>query len=92
MNDLVDFLLNQSCNYLNVDQLSEYNRILVLLYADDTVVLAYSAEEIQKYLDSLKSYCDSWKLTVNEGKTKVCIFSKSKCNIKFLFSYAVLCI
>ena len=51
-------------------------KLFLLLYADDIVLLAKSAEELQNYLDILKTYCDEWKLKVNESKTKVMIFRK----------------
>ena len=50
----------------------------ILLYADDTIILAESEEELQKALDSAGLYCDRWHLTVNLSKTKIVIFSKGK--------------
>ena len=51
-----------------------------LLYADDLVLLATSAEGLQKQLDALQAYSDSWGLTVNAGKTKVvAVGSCSRC-------------
>jgi len=47
-----------------------------LLYADDIVLFAESAESLQNYLNILEGYCDRWKLTVNSTKTKVIIFRK----------------
>ena len=53
-------------------------KLLVLLYADDTIVLSNTAAGLQKALDDLSNYCTEWKLQVNSGKTKVIIFSKIK--------------
>ena len=53
-------------------------KLYVLLYADDTIVMAESAEQLQKALDALNEYCDSWALTVNISKTNVIIFSRGK--------------
>ena len=50
-----------------------------LLYADDLVLLATSAEGLQKQLDALQAYSDSWGLTVNAGKTKVVAFGRRRC-------------
>jgi hypothetical protein len=40
-----------------------------LLYADDLLLLSESKEGLQSCLDSLKAYCDRWKLKVNLNKT-----------------------
>ena len=50
----------------------------LLLYADDTAILAESQEEMQLALDALAAYCDKNLLTVNASKTKVMVFSKGK--------------
>ena len=49
-----------------------------LLYADDTLVLAESAEEMQLALDGVGAYCKKWGLSINKTKTKVVIFSSRK--------------
>ena len=50
----------------------------VLLYADDTIVLAENACELQNALDAVHDYCDMYKLTVNIKKTKIIVFSRGK--------------
>ena len=45
--------------------------MIFLLYADDTIVFADTAIGLQFALEELQSYCETWKLTVNEGKTKI---------------------
>ena len=50
----------------------------VLLYADDTIVLAENACELQKALDAVHGYCGMYKLTVNIKKTKIIVFSRIK--------------
>ena len=49
-----------------------------LLYADDTIILAETQEKLQKALDAVDSYCQTWHLTVNASKTKIVIFSRGK--------------
>ena len=49
-------------------------KILVLLYADDTVLLAESAYDLQKNLNLFQEYCSQWNLKVNPCKTKVVVF------------------
>ena len=45
--------------------------LLTLFYADDTIVFADTAIGLQFALEELQSYCEKWKLTVNEDKTKI---------------------
>ena len=60
------------------NELQIYLKIFCLLYADDTLILAESAKDLQKALDGLYIYCNKWALNVNIDKTKVIIFSKGK--------------
>ena len=62
----------------DMQELDMYLHLFILLYADDTVVLAESVEDMQKALDALKVYCDMWGLHINTDKTKVMIFSRGK--------------
>ena len=50
----------------------------LLLYADDTIILAECPEDLQRALDILKIYCELWGLDINVRKTKVMIFSRGK--------------
>ena len=56
-------------------ELETFMRLYVLLYADDTIILAESADELQDALNGLSEYCRKWSLKVNIGKTKIIIFS-----------------
>ena len=49
-------------------------KLVVLLYADDLVLLDESMEELQYLLDKFQIYCSQWKLKVNSEKSKV-VFS-----------------
>ena len=49
-------------------------KLFVLLYASNTVLMAESAEDLQKQLIAFSNYSDIWKLTVNVDKTKVLVF------------------
>ena len=63
-------------------------RLLVLMYADDTIILANSKENLQMALDALKLYCNTWKLEINCSKTKITIFSNRRANpTNFNFKY-----
>ncbi len=54
--------------------LSLWLKLLVLLYADDTVILSSSKTDFQNSLDIFHNYCDNWHLKVNLNKTKIVIF------------------
>jgi len=43
-------------------------KLFLLLYADDIVIFADSAEELQKGLEVLHVYCQRWKLKINAKK------------------------
>lgn len=58
--------------------LEHYLKIFVLLYADDTIILAENEDDMQKAVDALFSYCSDNKLHINTTKTKVLVFSKGK--------------
>ena len=52
--------------------------MFVLLYADDTIVLAENSCELQKALDPVHDYCGMYKFTVNIKTTKIIVFSRGK--------------
>lgn len=55
-------------------------KLLVLLYADDTVILSDSAEDFQRSLSLFNDYCKNWHLQVNMRKTKIIIFGARQLN------------
>ena len=55
-----------------------YLKVFILLYADDTAILADSADDLQHALNIYADYCEFWRLTINRQKSKVLIFSKGK--------------
>ena len=74
--------MSRRVNGLSVDvdtpEIHHYLKLLVLLYADDTVLFGASAKDLQHSLSVFKDVCKEWHLTVNVLKTKVLIFSNSK--------------
>ena len=64
--------------YVCDDDIEMFLKLYVLLYADDTIIMAESPEELQNAMNAVYEYCDLWKLTVNTSKTKVVIFSRGK--------------
>lgn len=92
LNDLEDHLLADQVNGIPVeyktDDFVHFIKSFILLYADDTIILSDSAENLQKSLDSFLKYCSDWKLQVNETKTKVVIFGARKTN-SYLFKLEI---
>ena len=85
LNDLEDFLGNNcivngvECNSHMVEDIAfSYLKLFVLLYADDTVILAENADDLSKALKVWESYCNTWKLTVNTFKSNILIFSSGR--------------
>lgn len=91
--DIEKFMNERSVNGLNSittdleEELLFYRKLFILFYADDTVILTESAQDLQHALDEFCIlYCKYWKLTVNVKKTKVMIFSKGpapKCSFMY---------
>ncbi len=52
IDDLEDYLISQDCQYLdfNDEILNQYMKICILMYADDTIIIADSKEGLQKHL------------------------------------------
>ena len=91
VDDLENYLSTNGSVPLEVDKMFNTEnvlKLLVLLYADDTQILADSPENLQISLHNLSLYCEKWHLTVNETKTKIMIFSKRKFKHRSTFYYA----
>ena len=70
------------------EDLVSYLKLYILLYTDDTVLLAESPEDLQKYLDTLNEYCNIFYLKINTSKTKIFIFSRGKLKNIASFKFA----
>ena len=86
LNDLSTFL-EPASHGLNViknistdvdDPLSSVLKLHILLYADDTVFLAETPNDLQRCINLMGDYCHNWGLKINSPKTKVTIFSRGK--------------
>ena len=86
---LFSLYLNDLETYLEVDSrgvpividsadMRTYMKLLVMLYADDTILVSEDPESFQVCLNSFHKYCIDWKLTVNESKTKIVVFGARK--------------
>ena len=88
LNDLKGFLTSNNVQGLKLtfalaqdvclQDIDNFLYLFLLLYADDTIVLAECPEDLQRALDILKTYCEFWGLDINVRKTKVMIFSRVK--------------
>jgi hypothetical protein len=38
-----------------------YFKLFIILYADDTVLLCESSEDLQKCINTFEEYCQEWK-------------------------------
>ena len=65
---------------LTDDQNIVWLKLLILLYADDTVILSDNAKDFQTSLNAFHNYCLEWKLNVNTRKTKIVVFGARNFN------------
>ena len=72
--DLEMFILNRDSCGLTLEEIT----VILLLFADDMVILAETPEDLKKSLNTLYEYCNKWSLEVNTEKTKVMVFRKRK--------------
>jgi hypothetical protein len=102
LNDLEDFLAKA---YNGLDKfnalIQEYNqtkgimvylKLFTILYADDTIILAESSDEMQAALNGLFPYCQLWKLKINTSKTKTVIFGAKMYKTKTQFKIGDICL
>ena len=68
--------MSKSCYPSLENEDALFLKLFVLLYADDTIILAENERNLQTALDSLQEYCTKFKLIVNTSKTKIIIFSR----------------
>ena len=90
VNDIESKLLEYNCNALDFgnDLINSYLKLLVLMYADDTIILSDSEGGMRQALIALNTYCNEWKLKLNCNKSKVVIFSRGKVDLsKYEFQF-----
>ena len=88
LNDLETFITSGGVNSIDLEIISDeihvYLKLLILLYADDTIIFSNDKENFQKALDNFHVYCNIWKLKVNLTKTNVIVFnSRTNRNMSF---------
>ena len=70
--DLELFLQEDPTCGLSFDEIT----FILMLFADDMVIVGKDRNDLQRSLDLLNSYCNKWGLAVNTEKTKVVVFRK----------------
>ena len=55
------------------------NCLSTLMYADDIVVIASSAADLQCQLNCVNEWCQKWRLDLNADKSKIMHFRPKKC-------------
>ena len=53
-------------------------KLYILLYEDDTVLLAESPKDLQSSINLMEEYYHLWELKINVAKSKVTVFSRGK--------------
>jgi hypothetical protein len=93
LNDLETCLVNSNLTGLKTlsneleQELGYYVKLFQIIYADDTVLLAESASNLQSMLNLCQEYCIKWKLKLGIDKTKGRIFSKGRIPPNIYFKY-----
>ena len=59
---------------LNDDYMDVYLKLIVLLYADDTVIFSKSEDQFVSVFNTFTNHCSPWKLNINYDKTKILVF------------------
>ena len=91
LNDLEKYLTFRKVNGIDFNVLTDdahvYFKLLVLLYADDTVLFSDNSTDMQQALNVFEEYCKTWKLKVNISKTKIVVFGSGSLpkNVKFTY-------
>lgn len=71
LHDIENFFRLKGLYGLNINGVTD---IILLLYADVTVIFAHSHVDLLRKLKTLEEYCDTNGLSVNVNKTKIVIF------------------
>lgn len=83
LNDLQSNMFTSGCQGVKLQHgdPAQWLNLLILLYADDTLILSYNPTDFQKSLDAFADYCETWHLKVNLSKSNVIIFGARNTNM-----------
>ena len=65
-----------------------YFKFFILLYADNTVMLAKNSNDLQASLNEMKKDCDTLDLHINVNKTKILIYARGGLRKHHLFNFS----
>ena len=74
INDLESYLSSNVASSVTLAN----QKVQLLLFTDDVVLLTDSIKGLQDLIDRLAEYCKTWKLNINVDKTKVVIFNRKQ--------------
>ena len=60
-------------------------KLHLLLYADDTVILAETPNDLQISHNSMAEYCNDWELSIYVTNNQVMTFSRKNQKEKYIF-------
>ena len=63
----------QNCHSIQINQIN----LFLLMYADDTILIAETSEHLQEMMDTLQTWTNEYGLTVNINKTKIIVLRSS---------------
>ena len=69
------------------EEIVTYFKLYILLYADDTLILAENPNDLQASLNEMEKYCDTFDLHINVNKTKILTFSRGKLRKHHIFNF-----
>ena len=73
-----------------MDDIVIFLKLLILLYADDTVLMTENHKDMQTLLNFFSDYCNEWKLNINVEKTKSMIIGKFRNKLNFILNDSVI--
>ena len=74
---LFNLYINDLCDYINITELGVSigeEKVFMLMYADDLILLGENENDLQSLLDVLYKWCDNWNVQVNCEKSAVIHF------------------
>lgn len=86
LNDIEKFCKDNGCDSIPLkghDDIHVFVQLFILLYADDTVLLANSVKSFKKLLKAYGDYCKTWDIEINVNKSKIMIFGRHRKQTKF---------
>ena len=75
LNDIKEYFMLHDFNGVDLGVL----KLLLLLHADDTVIMSKTYDVLIQWLLLLEQYCDRWKLTVKDARSvSLYLFNRSQ--------------